>query len=70
VSVPGVSGAEVLEAAQSDDSMGFCLGCGAEAYGVEPDAERYKCESCEQRQVYGAEQLVLMGHADEEGGGS
>lgn len=28
------------------DSPGFCIACGAEADGCEPDARRYKCESC------------------------
>ena len=48
----------VLEA--GEDSMGFCLACGDEAYGVEPDARGYKCESCGQRRVYGAEELIFM----------
>ena len=40
---------------------GFCTACGAEAYGVEPDAREYKCEDCGEPKVYGAEELVLMG---------
>ena len=43
-----------------EDSMGFCVECGAEAYGVEPDARKYECESCGARAVYGAEELLLM----------
>ena len=50
---------EVLEAAQSDDNRGFCVRCGAEAYGVEPDARKYECESCGAHSVYGAEELVM-----------
>ncbi len=46
---------------KSDNSGGFCLACGAEAYGVEPDARRYTCENCGQPKVYGAEELLLMG---------
>jgi Zn finger protein HypA/HybF involved in hydrogenase expression len=42
------------------DNPGFCLACGAEAEGVEPDAQRYMCESCGECQVYGAEELVIM----------
>jgi hypothetical protein len=42
---------------------GFCLACGEEAYGVEPDAQRYRCESCDALKVYGIEQLILMGIA-------
>jgi len=51
---------QVLEAIESDDNIGFCTACGEEAYGVEPDARRYKCESCGERQVYGAEELLFM----------
>ena len=42
------------------DNPSFCIYCGEEAEGVEPDAERYECDSCGKRGVYGAEQLVLM----------
>ena len=51
----------VIEACASDDYMGFCLACGAEAYGVEPDARGYVCEECGAHQVYGAEEVLLMG---------
>lgn len=42
------------------DNPGICIGCGAEVEGVEPDAERYECESCEAPLVFGAEQLLFM----------
>lgn len=38
---------------------GFCLVCGVNVQGVEPDARKYKCESCGARAVYGAEELVF-----------
>ena len=41
-------------------SNGFCLACGAENEGVEPDALKYTCTSCEAPKVYGAEELLLM----------
>jgi predicted RNA-binding Zn-ribbon protein involved in translation (DUF1610 family) len=50
----------VMSAVESGDSVGFCVACGAEAYGVEPDARKYKCESCGQAKVYGAEELLMM----------
>lgn len=50
----------VLNACENDDNLGFCLSCGAEAYGVEPDARRYTCESCDEDKVYGAEELLIM----------
>jgi hypothetical protein len=42
------------------DDPGFCIACGADAEGVEPDAEKYKCEACGSHAVYGAEALVMM----------
>lgn len=50
---------EVMEAVESDENLGFCKACGEVAYGVEPDAQNYKCESCDANQVFGAEQLLL-----------
>ena len=54
---------------RSDNSTGFCLGCGAEQDGVEPDARKYVCEGCGAAKVYGAEQLLVMGlyHDTEDG---
>ena len=40
---------------------GFCLACGAEPDGVEPDARKHTCPKCGAAKVYGAEQLALMG---------
>ena len=42
------------------DNPGFCLACGDEAYSCEPDAREYTCESCDEPQVYGAEEILLM----------
>lgn len=41
------------------DNPGFCRACGAEADGVEPDAEGYECESCGEAQVSGADNLLI-----------
>jgi hypothetical protein len=38
---------------------GFCLICGNEAEGVEPDARNYTCEACGVDQVFGAEELLV-----------
>lgn len=51
---------EVMDAAEDDDSSGFCLACGHHQHGVEPDARKYPCESCGEHRVYGAEEIVLM----------
>lgn len=42
------------------DNPGFCVACGAEQEGCEPDARRYQCESCGEHQVYGAQELLFM----------
>ena len=41
------------------DNPGFCINCGEEAMGCEPDARQYECESCGVRAVYGAQELLL-----------
>ena len=51
----------LLEVISGDNSGGFCLACGAEADGVEPDARRHRCGGCDRHKVYGAEELMLMG---------
>lgn len=51
---------EVVEATQSDESLGFCMECGEMAVGVEPDARHYTCEFCGETGVFGAEELLIM----------
>ena len=41
------------------DYPGFCVACGLEHGGCEPDARKYPCESCGERAVYGAEALMF-----------
>ncbi len=53
----------IMAAVEEDDNKGFCTACGDEAWGVEPDARRYRCKSCGQPAVYGAEELLMMGAA-------
>jgi len=51
---------QAAEQAQMDtNNPGFCIACGADAYGVEPDARRYVCEACGEKAVYGAEELAF-----------
>lgn len=50
---------EVLEA--SETYSGFCLACGEENTGIEPDARKYHCQCCGAPKVYGADELILMG---------
>jgi hypothetical protein len=51
---------QIMEAVEADDNIGICIACGAEQYGVEPDARSYSCESCDARKVYGAQELLFM----------
>jgi len=53
----------VIQAVEADDHIGFCTQCGEEANGCEPDAQRYECECCGARAVYGAEHLMMGGGA-------
>ena len=48
----------VERAARTLDDPGFCIACGAEAEGVEPDARGYECAVCGEHKVYGAEELL------------
>ncbi len=47
--------------ALSAQDMGFCLACGAEVDGIEPDIRRGQCPECGAHKAYGAEELALMG---------
>jgi hypothetical protein len=54
----------VMQAVQAQrstlDNPGFCIACGEDADGCEPDARKYPCELCGKRAVYGAEELLMM----------
>ena len=48
------------EAQELDENMdGFCLACG-NTQSAEPDAVRYECETCGEKKVFGASELILM----------
>jgi len=51
--------AAVEESHSTLSNPGFCIACGEDQEGCEPDAERYECESCGKRTVFGAEQLLF-----------
>lgn len=51
--------AAVEDSMTSLENPGFCIACGADASGCEPDARNYQCEDCGARQVFGAEELML-----------
>lgn len=50
----------IINAVEMDEPAGFCMACGDEAHGVEPDARQYRCEACGKRAVYGAEELLII----------
>lgn len=64
ISHPSVTIERILEAntrqATSLDNPGICLACGSDQDGCEPDARKYECESCGEKQVYGASELLMM----------
>ena len=47
---------------------GLCLACGEwTTGGVEPDARNYKCDLCDERRVYGAEEILFSPHVTVDG---
>jgi hypothetical protein len=54
---------EDFEVAQ-EERCGFCLACGAMKDGCEPDARNYQCDECGAMEVFGAEELLLMGRVE------
>lgn len=60
---PGIGMDELMTAVSESQvgmsDVGFCLACGAEVYQIEPDARRCRCESCGERRVYGAEEILI-----------
>lgn len=60
----GLTKDDIIEACNrrlaSLDNPGFCLACGEEVEGVEPDARGYKCPMCDEDRVFGAEEILLM----------
>lgn len=55
---------QILEAVQRQmttlENPGFCLKCGSLEGSCEPDARRYKCGTCGEMSVYGAQELMWM----------
>lgn len=49
-----------LQDLEDEGADGACLACGEYAYGIEPDAHDYECESCGRAKVMGAENILLI----------
>jgi len=58
--IPVMSADEMKDVMFGMGCRGWCLTCGEEVDGVEPDASKYLCECCGERKVYGMEQLLIM----------
>jgi hypothetical protein len=60
---PTVTADRIVDACRREalslDNPGFCIACGEDAVGVEPDARNYECELCGERQVFGAAELAI-----------
>lgn len=60
---PSVTAEVVMEAVERRmhglDNPGYCVCCGIEHSGCEPDARRYECDACGEMAVYGAEELLI-----------
>lgn len=60
---PSLTTDRIMEACErrmhSLDNPGFCIECGHEVEGVEPDAREYECEVCGEPAVFGCEELLL-----------
>lgn len=54
-----ITAEELLAAVEADACIGFCVACGTEHYGVEPDARNLPCQECGNCKVYGAEDLLI-----------
>lgn len=60
-----IGGIDVLQEATERgmyglDNPGFCVACGEEREGCEPDAVGYECEACGLNAVCGAESLFML----------
>lgn len=56
---PSITSERIDTVIESNDCIGFCIACGETTFNVEPDAEKYKCESCGENKVYGAEEILI-----------
>ena len=64
--MPIIDPERLLEAVQEQmfgtENPGFCIKCGEERDGCEPDARNYPCDAGCGNTVFGASELLLMGY--------
>ena len=49
---------QALEECNGDDFPGFCLSCGVQCEGVDPDTRGDTCDECKQPTLWGAEAIL------------
>lgn len=59
-----LSSHEIAQAITDSEYLGLCRHCGSVAECVEPDARNYKCGACGMLEVFGLEELLLMGEIE------
>lgn len=47
--------------AMIEADLGWCVSCGSELDGLEPDAHDVECDVCGARTGYGAQELLIQG---------
>ena len=54
---------QLLDAVERRDSSldnpGFCIACGIEVEGCDPDSRELECHECGEKTVYGAEEILI-----------
>jgi hypothetical protein len=55
---------QIARSITGNEDQGLCRNCGSVAENVEPDACNYKCEACGKSEVFGLEELLLMGEIE------
>jgi len=55
------SESDLMDHLMADDSVGFCIRCGHEHHGIEPDVDNAKCKECGNNGVFGVEELLVRG---------
>ena len=60
---PSITLEKLIDAVQRQettlDNPGFCVACGQEQEGCEPDMRNGECEHCGERKVFGASELMM-----------
>jgi hypothetical protein len=58
---PPVIRLEDIVALADEIGVGFCLSCGVQADGCDPDTRNAPCEACGKPMVFGLEEVLISG---------